>query len=283
MIIYNIDKKFIEIFILLGMLCILYFPVLSDLKIAWDNKPQSSHGYLVFPLCIYLIYTMRHQILHIKLEKTIMGIPIIVIGIVLYLTGLVGKISTISNISLLLNIFGVLLSIGGLKFVQRLTFPILFLAFMFPIPDSIYISLTSPLKLFTSSVSVDILQIFGLPVFRDGNIIQLPNMSLEVVEACSGLRSLTSYIFLGVILANLLPGQGKFIIIIMVFSSLPISISVNVLRLVLTGVFAMYLGPKTAEGFFHEFSGIIVFLVGLILYFGLYQMLMKHSLRNNVN
>ena len=269
----NYNRKYFEIAILLGMLCALYAPAFLDLARAWDNKPQSSHGYLVIPICLYLVYTMRQEIVKIKLEQSTTGILFVIAGIGLYIIGTLAKISTLSNVSLLLNIIGIQLGLGGTIFLRKLLFPTLFLVFMFPIPDSIYISLTAPLKLFTSSVSVKILQMSGIPVLQEGNIIQLPNMMLEVVEACSGLRSLTSYIILGVLLAYLTPSSGKMITVIIIATAFPISIAVNVLRIVGTGALAMHLGPKVAKGFFHEFSGIIVFIVGMVLYLGLYSFL----------
>ena len=267
------NRQYIKIGILLGLLCTIYAPVLSDLVKAWDSKPQSSHGYLIIPICLYLVYAMRREIVKIDLKPSLTGIFFVITGIGLYLIGTVGKISTLSNVSLIVNIVGVLLSLGGKALLKKLLFPLMFLLFMFPVPDSLYIGLTAPLKLFTSSISVDILKMFGFPVLQQGNIIQLPNLSLAVVEACSGLRSLTSYIIIGVLFAYLMPSSKGLIKIILIAIALPIAITVNVLRIVATGYLSIHFGKKMAVGFFHEFSGMIVFSIGLLFYIYLYCIL----------
>ena len=280
--IFNLNRKTIEIYILLGMLSLLYIPVFSDLIKAWNTKPQSSHGFFILPVSLYIVFTKRQQLSHIKLQTSTVGILFVIIGILTYIFGAAAKISTLSNISLLLNIIGILLSLGGLVFTRKLLFPVLFLAFMFPVPDAIYVSLTAPLKLFTSHLSVEILQIFGFPVFREGNIIQFPNMNLEVVEACSGLQSLISYLILGVLISYFLPKANILTKSIYIAIAFPISITINVLRIITTGILANYYNPKIAQGFFHEFSGMLLFIIGLICYFALYLVIQRESARTKM-
>jgi len=172
----------------------------------------------------------------------------------------------------MLFIAGVVLAIFGPGVIRAYLFPYVFLIFMFPVPDAIYVSLTNPLKLFASTVSANLLQSVGIPTYQDGNILQFSNFTMEVVEACSGMRSLVTYLMLGTLLSSFLRGHfwNK---CLLVFSTIPIAFFNNILRIIGSGILARWYGQKVAQGFFHEFTGLITFSVGFLLMIALYSLL----------
>jgi exosortase len=166
--------------------------------------------------------------------------------------------------SLVLLIAGLFQIVFGNAGFRRCLFPLGFLFFMVPIPYILYDAIAFPLKMIASWIGEHSLTGIGIPVFREGNIIVLPNLQLEVADACSGIRSLMSLMALATAAAYFLGlgmGRGAALFI----SAIPISVCTNSLRIVLTGILSYKFGQKAAEGFFHEFSGWVVFLAGAAL------------------
>jgi exosortase len=159
---------------------------------------------------------------------------------------------------------GTIIYVLGWEPYKRMQLPLLYLLLMVPIPVIIYDSMTMPLKLFVAKVSVKGLVAFGYPVLREGNIIMLPNITLEVADACSGLRSLMSLIALSVAFA-FLTQRGVWKKWVLILSALPVAVITNILRVFGTGVLAKHYGSVAAEGFFHEFAGFMVFFVAMVI------------------
>lgn len=267
----------LETLVLFLVLGILYLPVFHGLIEAWNIKPEASHGYLIMPISLFLVWKSRERLAVCKPDGERLGLFLILLGLGLYFVGFIAKISTLSNISLILNMLGVLLSILGRKITRVLIFPVLFLVFMIPVPDSIYVSLTAPLKLFVSALSANILQGLGVVVIREGNIFTFANTSLEVVEACSGLRSLISYLVLSTLLAYFLPPNTSVKKIILIALTVPAALLVNIMRIVITGVLSNTWGKSMAEGFFHETAGVVLFFVGACMLFGIFYLMAWRS------
>jgi exosortase len=165
--------------------------------------------------------------------------------------------------SILVVIGGIILFLLGKEFCNILLFPLLFLIFMIPIPSILMDQVSFPMQLFASKVAAKALYIIGIPALREGNIIQLANTSLEVVEACSGIRSLVSLLTLSVLFAYF--SQKTFSKrVLLVVSALPVAIVANAARVTGTGMLAYYYGEAAAEGFFHGFSSWVIFVVGLL-------------------
>jgi len=146
---------------------------------------------------------------------------------------------------------------------------------MFPIPAAYYILITNPLKLLVTKISVQLIYLFGIPVYVEGNLLFLSNAQFTVNEACSGIRSLYSYLMLGCIYAVMSKRLRTRIILIV--SAVFFAIMINVFRVTITGVLASYVGAKTSEGFLHEFSGIILFMVGFVIFILEYVILEKKT------
>jgi exosortase len=176
--------------------------------------------------------------------------------------------------SILVVLGGVILFLLGREFFKTLLFPIVFLIFMIPIPSVLMDRITFPMQLFASKVAAKSLYLVGIPALREGNIILLANTSLEVAEACSGIRSLISLLALSVVFAYF---SQKTILkrVLLILSTFPIAIIANAARVTGTGILAHYYGEKVAQGFFHGFSGWILFVVAFACLFLLGTMLSR--------
>ena len=152
----------------------------------------------------------------------------------------------------------------GKDFTKRAAFPLLLLFFMIPLPYIIYYKITFPLQLMSARLSAAVLGLIEVSVIRKGNILLMPNYALEVVAACSGLRSLMTMITLALIYAGFSALSNVRKIMLVAFA-IPAAIAANTLRLVVTAVGAHMVGPSFADGVLHEISGLIVFLSGLLM------------------
>jgi len=179
----------------------------------------------------------------------------------------VGSEYFLQGTSIIVTLLGCILYLYGWKISWRTAIPILYLLFMIPLPAIIWNQIAFPLKLYASSAAAMMINTLGYTVLREGNILTLPNITLEVADACSGLRSLTSLLALSALLAYL-ADHGWLKKMIIFLSAVPIAIVCNIFRLTATAVLARHFGAAVAEGFIHEFSGIVVFVLGLIMLAG---------------
>jgi len=186
------------------------------------------------------------------------------------LVGVFGAELFLSRTSLLLLIAGLISFFMGWQMLRALLFPLLFLLLMVPIPAIIFNQVTFPLQILASKLSAWLLPLLGVPVFREGNVINLPAMPLEVAEACSGIRSLLSLLTLAIMYGYLLE-KRIFIRLVLALAAIPIAVAANALRIVGTGLLVQYWDPEKAEGFFHAFSGWLIFVVSLLMLFALHR------------
>lgn len=245
--------------IVVGMLAILYTGVLVEMYHRWLDEPGASHGILIPPLTAYLVWMERRSVLAIPVRPESRGIYLVAAGCFLYLLGRLGAEYFLTRSSLMILLAGFIWTFWGRARLSKLKFPLLMLSTMIPIPALIYQSLAGPLQLFASAVATNMAQALGVTVFRDGNVIQLAGASLGVAEACSGLHSLSA-LALGALLVGFLNLTRTSFRAILFFSAIPIAIAANVIRVCGTAVLADY-RVELAMGFYHTFSGWLVFLV----------------------
>ena len=240
----------------------VYCRVLAKLVTDWWQIPDFSHGFLVPIFAAYLVWAKRKTLLNIKVAPTWSGVAVVALGLVVLLLGVYGAELFLSRISLVILLAGLVLSFGGWQLLKELRFPLLVLLLAIPIPAIIFNEITFPLQILASKLAGALLPLFGVPVLREGNIIELSAMKLEVAEACSGIRSLMSLftlaIFYGYFLEKSFPRR-----VILALASIPIAIAANAVRIFGTGLCVQYWDPDKAVGFFHEFSGWVIFLVSL--------------------
>lgn len=250
--------------VLLVLTFILYAPVLKLLVSQWWNDPDYAQGFLVPLVSGYVLWHQRERLLQSEVRPSNFGFLVMVGGIVLLFAGLLGAELFTSRFSLLVLLAGMVLFLAGWGLLRSVSFPLCFLIFMIPLPALIYNQITFPLQLLASRFATSWLEFIRVPVLREGNILILPNYSLEVVEACSGMRSLMTLVALAVAYGYLVdrPRWGRYTLPVLM---VPVAIVSNALRIMGTGVLTYRFGPKAAEGFFHVFSGWIVFVAALVL------------------
>jgi exosortase len=243
-----------------GAILLLYYPVLERLVDDWINLPDFSHGFLIPLVSLYLLYDRRHRLAEIQPKGAWSGLVWIGIGLSVLVLGRLSMEYFTTRVSLLIVIAGSVLLLLGKDYLKLTLFPIAYLIFMIPIPSFLMDKLTFPLQLIASSLSASVLNIIGIPVLREGNILELANTSLEVAEACSGIRSMLSLLALAVIFAYFNQKTfGKRAILVL--SGIPIAIVANTVRVTGTGVLAHLFGDGAAQGFFHDFSGWAMYIV----------------------
>jgi exosortase len=260
------NKQFIWPGVFIMLTFIIYAPILKQLIIQWWSDPDYGHGFLVPLISGYVLRHQRSRWLNVEIKPSNFGFLVMLGGIVLLLGGSLGAELFTSRFSLLVLLAGMVLFLAGWKTLRAVSFPLGFLVLMIPIPVIIYNQITFPLQLFASRVATSWLELLQVPVLRDGNVLILPNYSLEVVEACSGVRSLMTLITLAIAYGYLIESR-RWVRYALAFLMIPIAIVSNAFRITGTGVLTYRFGPVAAEGFFHEFSGWIIFLVALVLMF----------------
>jgi exosortase len=248
------------------VICVLiaavYYQVLVKLVTDWWQIPDFSHGFLVPPFAAYLVWEKRKTLRDIKIAPCWSGIAVVALGLVVLLLGVYGSELFLSRVSLIILLTGLVLCFGGWQFLNELSFALLVLLLAIPIPAIVFNQITFPLQILASKLASALLPLFGVPVLREGNIIELPLMKLEVAEACSGIRSLMSLLTLAVFYGYFLE-KSNLRRVALVLASLPIAIAANAVRILGTGLCVQYWDPDKALGFFHEFSGWVIFMVSL--------------------
>jgi exosortase len=252
--------QWVQIGAVAGLLAGLYYSVVPSMVAIWWNDPGYSHGLLIPPLALYVAWLHRDEIFAQPAVSDRRGLWLTAGACLIYLLGKLGAEFFLMRISMVLLLGGLVWTFWGARRLRALGFPLVLLLTMVPLPAVLYNRLAAPLQLFASGVATGTLQWVGIPVFQDGNIIHLSNSSLGVAEACSGLRSISSLSVLALVLGYLLnPRLGARVLLFLL--AIPTAIAVNVLRIVGTALVAEQ-DPQLAEGFYHSFSGWLVFLVG---------------------
>ncbi len=259
----------------LALLVLIYAPIYPRMFGDWMNDPNYSHGLLVPFISAWFAWRAWPKIKSETLSPSNMGFVTMAAGVLLLGAGVsIGELYT-SRVSLLLLLAGAIHALCGRRVLGLLALPIGYLLFMIPIPYTIYDALALPLKTVVATAATAGLKIFGMPVLREGNMIILPNISLEVVEACSGMRSLVSLMALGTAAAFIfLDGYPRRCALIAV--TVPIAVLTNIFRVFVTGILARHVGPEAAGDFFHNFAGLAVFGMAMVLT-GLAVLALRHK------
>ena len=257
--------------VMLALLAWLYGPILWRLARQWLSDPNFSHGIFVPVFALFVVWQKRKEIREITPAPSWSGLPILVGGLLMLVLGVLGAELFFSRSSLLVVIAGLVILFWGWPTFRAVLFPWACLILMIPIPALIFQKVTFPMQIFASKIAAALLPLAGVPVYREGNIITLPNKPLEVVQACSGIRSLLTLITLAIIYGYLLE-KRKSIRILLALSAVPIAILANSLRIVGTGLLVQYWDPDKAEGFYHTFQGLLIFVVSLAMLFVLHNL-----------
>jgi exosortase len=253
------------------------FPVwLEDL---WSD-PNYSHVYIVPIISGFVIWQRRRVLAALPIRGSWRGVPLILAGVAALILGDIGAETFLMRSSLIITLAGLVLFHFGSAMLRALAFPLGFLLFMVPMPAIFFYAMTARLQNIAAESGAWALDLLGVPILLDGNVIHLSRLTLGVTEACSGIRSLITLVALGVAWAHLM--LPKFWMqAVFVISVLPITIVANAGRIVMTGLVARSFGIEYAEGFFHFFSGWLVFVIAILCLLAVHGVLRAVSPRQN--
>lgn len=254
----------------------MYHKVLFKLVYDWYTIPDYSHGFLVPFFSLFLLWDKREKLRRIPIQQTWKGIPLVVVAIAILILGVYGVDLFTARISFVFLLAGLIWTLFGWEMLRELSFPLLVLVLAIPFPTILFNKITFPLQLFASRIASSILPVLGVPVLLEGNVIQLPVMKLEVAEACSGIRSLMSLFTLAVFYGYFLERTTRRRVLLAIIS-IPIAVAANVLRIVGTGLCVQYWDPTKALGFFHEFSGWVMFVISLVCLYLVHRLMRLFS------
>jgi exosortase len=256
-----------------ALLAVCYAPVLYKLATQWYTDADMGHGFFVPVIAGYIAWQKRDKIAGLLPQPNWWGLAIMVwAGLQLYLATLGAELFT-ARTSFVVSIVGAVLFLGGKQYLRIFAFPLFLLFFMVPIPAVIYNEITFPLQLLASRIAEDTISLLQIPIIREGNVLELASQKLNVVEACSGIRSLLTLTFLSLVYGYFCE-KRMWIRVVLFFSTIPIAVAANAGRVTLTGVIAQF-KPELAEGLFHEATGWVIFMVAFAILAALHQLLAR--------
>jgi exosortase len=258
----RINRAALSWAVIAALVALVYCHVLAKLVIDWWRIPNYSHGFLVPIFALYLIWVKRKSLLTTRVTPSWLGIGVVAVALAMLVVGEFGAELFLSRTSLVLILSGLVLGFGGWQHLKALRFVVLVLFLAVPIPSVVFNEIALPLQLLASKLASVLLHLSDVPALREGNIIEIPAMKLEVAEACSGIRSLMSLftfaVFYGYFFESTITRRA-----ILACASVPIAIAANAVRIYGTGLCVQYWDADRALGFFHQFSGWVMFLVSL--------------------
>ncbi len=249
-----------------GVIFILaYIPTIMWMWERWFARDSYySHGILVPFVTGYLIWTMKEELKNIPLKESVWGIRLIIFGVILYFLSSIFRIYFSSGFSMLFVFYGLILYFLGWEIVKKTFFPLFFLVFMIPLPEVTITNMSFQLKMFAAKIAAITLNNMGIPSIQEGSIIMMKKAHVVVDDVCSGLRSLITLTALGSIFAYWMKGS-MIRRVILFLSTIPIAVITNVCRVVLLASISEIWGAQYAEGFVHDATGILIFVIAFIL------------------
>ena len=256
---------YIELFkiaLLAALWLLVIAPVVPSMVDTWFSHSDNSHAVLVPFISLYFAWSKREELAETVKTSSFLGGLFLTLCLALFLISYVGGIAFGVRLMIVASLIGLLWTCWGWASLRMLAFPLGFLFFMVPIPDTLLNMVSFPLQLQATKISTWIISQFSIPVYREGNMLYFVQTQLEVAEACSGIRSIVALSMLSVLLA-FLSDLGWPKKIFLVACAIPVALLANILRVSGTGILAHFYGDKVARGFLHDFSGLVVFLFGL--------------------
>ncbi len=260
---------------LLFLLGWLYAAILAKLVMQWvgpNADPNFAHGIFVPFFVLFILWQDRKKLRDMPTEPSWIGLPILALGLITLVLGVLGAELFFSRSSLLVILAGLIILFAGWKFFRAVLFPWAVLILMVPIPNLLLQQVTFPLQQFASKLATGMLEAVGVPVLRQGNVIVLASLPLDVAEACSGIRSLLTLLTLAIIYGYMME-KRTWVRVALAIAAIPIAVAANGFRIFGTGMLVQYWNPDKAEGFFHIFSGWLIFVVALVLFFGVHRLI----------
>jgi exosortase len=243
---------------------VIFAPILYYMILQWGQGQDYSHGFLIAPLALYLIWERRKKLARTPVEPSWYGLIPLALGALALAIGRLGVEQMSMRFAFVLTLIGLQVLLLGIPMSRVLAFPLCFLFLMVPLPQSLVNVVAFPLQLIAADLAVNALHFVGIPVLREGNVLHLPRNTLFVKDACSGLHSLVALGTLGVLFAYFFR-KSWLERILLVASTIPIAIVVNAFRVALTGVLTYAWGPQMADGAIHQTEGFFTFAMAFAL------------------
>jgi len=245
-----------------GLVLLLFYPVIRPMVQEWIDMEEMGHGFFVPVVVAYIIWKDRERIMKEPVKPNWWGLALVGWGFLQMLLGFAGADFFVARTALIVSLVGVAWTLLGTAILKRMLFPLFLLVFMIRIPLFLYQQITFPLQIFASTLAEHALSGIGIPVLRDGNILELPSQRLQVVEACSGIRSLLSLTFLAFVYAYFFDDR-PWMRPVLFLATIPIAIFANAMRVTLTGILSEF-DKELAEGIYHTLEGWVIFMVALV-------------------
>jgi len=246
-----------------ALLALCYWPVLTRLASQWYSDEDMGHGFFVPILAVYIAWQKRDEFLAEPAKPNWLGLALVVYSGLQLCLATLGAELFLARTAIVFSIIGAVLFLGGTKRLRVMAFPLFLLFFMVPIPAILYNQITFPLQLLASRTAEWALMLIGIPVLREGNVLELAGEKLSVVEACSGIRSLLSLSFLSLVYGYFFENKTWLRVVLFVATA-PIAMVANASRVTLTGILSD-IRPELAHGFFHSVEGWVIFMVALVM------------------
>ena len=250
-----------------------YAPILAALFRQWGSDEDMGHGFFVPVIAAYIVWQRREELLSINPRPNWKGLLVVLYGALQMMVGVLGTELFTSRTAMVITLIGVVWTLGGDEVLRKLAFPLFLLFFMVPIPTVVYNQLTFPLQIIASKLAAGALTVMGVPVLREGNVLDLPSGPLSVVEACSGIRSLLSLTFLSLVYGYFFE-QRRWVRVTLFLATIPIAIIANGSRVTVTGLLSQ-VNPELAKGFFHESTGWVIFMIALGILIVFHQLVVR--------
>ena len=255
-------KTAVLAFIALSLFIVAYFPVFQILVTKWAESEEYNHAFLTLPIIGYMAWSKR-SVLSLEHPKySPLGLLLILFATAAYFFAMLTQVHTIIALSLFLTIVGTLIYLLGIQAIRELFVPLLLLLILIPFPEQLYIKLTFPLQLKVSQASEIITKLFGVPLLREGNVMNIPEKSFEVVEACSGLRSMITLLTLSIIMSYFMLKKNLSKLILLLASA-PTAIAINIIRVTAMILLFHFFRLDLTEGILHSITGLLIFGIAL--------------------
>ena len=243
---------------------VLYAPLVAGMAAEWSEFPSLSHGFAVPLISAYLLWRRRDSLAQLPIEGSILGLPLIVFALAMLVIGSLGGEPFVARLSLPLVLFGAVLFLMGGAITRQSWVAIAYLAFMIPLPYLTLRALTYQSRLFDAGITAQALGWLGIPVLRDGVMLHLPNMTLEVADDCSSVPAIAALLALGAAYSQV-QSRPTWVRALLTISAAPLGLLSNIIRLILTSISAYYFGPIALNNVIHKFNGTSVFLATVLL------------------
>jgi exosortase len=259
-------EKIVLLLVLSFGFVLAYYPVWKELVLTWHGSDDYSHGFFVVPVVLYALWCNSEKLAKLPIQPSCAGLILLIVSLVLYIIAFYADIKTVAALAMIASITGIVIYLHGMVMFREISLLLLLLLFMIPVPAQLYAAMTMPLQLIVSQTSVWFSMLIGIPIFREGNVIYLPERTLEVVQACSGLRSLMSLLTISLIISYFALHYNK-LRVALLLSGIPVAIAVNIVRVIVMISGFYYFGYDLTQGVVHTVIGAAIFILAIFLLF----------------